>query len=65
MYCYFMRHNNPRSYLDNRIIKSPNNKKINKLLKYYKTKEQPDQASAPAPAPAANDISELEDDLPF
>ncbi len=43
IYCYFMRHNNPRSYLDNRIIKSPNNKKINKLLKYYKTKEQPDQ----------------------
>ena len=34
MYCYFMRNNNPRSYIDNRIIKSPNNKKINKLLKY-------------------------------
>lgn len=43
IYCYFMRHNKPRSYLDNRIIKLPNNEKINNLLKYYKTKEQPDQ----------------------
>ena len=43
MYCYFMRNNCPRSYDDSRIIKSPNNKKIQKLLEYYKTKEQPDQ----------------------
>jgi len=43
IYCYFMRYNNPRSYLDNRIIKAPNIDKINKLFKYYKTKEQPDQ----------------------
>ena len=43
MYCYFMRNNCPRSYDDSRIIKSPNNKKIQNLLEYYKTKEQPDQ----------------------
>ena len=46
MYCYFMRHNNPRSYNDNRIIKKPNIKYINKLLNYYKTKEQPDQRTS-------------------
>ena len=46
MYCYFMRNNNPRSYNDNRIIKKPNVNKINKLLKYYNTKEQPDQRTS-------------------
>tara|TARA_A100001011_G_C14307517_1_gene843875 strand:- start:2464 stop:3837 length:1374 start_codon:yes stop_codon:yes gene_type:complete len=43
MYCYFMRNNCPRTYSDSRILKSPNTKKIQNLLEYYKTKEQPDQ----------------------
>ena len=43
IYCYFIRNNCPRTYADSRILKSPNTNKINQLLEYYKTKEQPDQ----------------------
>jgi putative phage-type endonuclease len=40
---YFIRNNCPRSYTNSIIINKPNIERINKLLEYYKTLEQPDQ----------------------
>ena len=40
---YFIVHNNPRSYINSFIHHLPDVNKIDKLLKYYETQEQPDQ----------------------
>lgn len=40
---YFIVHNNPRSYKTSFIHHEPDYDKIDKLLEYYKTQEQPDQ----------------------
>ena len=40
---YFIVYNKPRSYKNSFIHHMPNIEKIDKLLKYYETQEQPDQ----------------------
>ncbi len=40
---YFIYHHNPRSYKTSFIHHEPDYEKIDKLLEYYKTQEQPDQ----------------------
>jgi len=40
---YFMVNNNPRSYKNTFIHHDPNTEKIDRLLEYYKTQEQPEQ----------------------
>jgi len=43
IFTYFIVNNNPRSYENTFIHHFPNKEKIDNLLKYYETQEQPDQ----------------------